>query len=128
MLHLHLTALIIAVILFIAVYAMYKKDNTKENKTALILHMVLRVFYVLILFSGIMVYVGNMEGISNAGDHMRYGIKALLGLFSIGFMEMAVVRLKKKSAKASMFLIICLVLIVATVILGSILPLGMLSL
>lgn len=128
MIHLHLTALIIAVILFVAVYAMYKKDNTKENKTALILHMVLRVFYVLVLFSGIMVYVGNMEGISNAGDHMRYGIKALLGLFSIGFMEMAVVRLKKQSAQASMFLIICLVLIVATVILGSILPLGMLSL
>lgn len=127
MVHLHLTALIIAFILFIVVYAMYKKDNTKENRTAFILHMVLRVFYVLVLFSGIMVYVNNMEGISNAGDHMRYGIKALLGLLSIGFMEMAVVRLKKHSAQATIFLVICLVLIVATVILGSILPLGILS-
>lgn len=127
MVHLHLTALIIAFILFIVVYAMYKKDNTKENRTAFILHMVLRVFYVLVLFSGIMVYVNNMEGISNAGDHMRYGIKALLGLLSIGFMEMAVVRLKKHSAQATIFLVICLVLIVATVILGSILPLGVLS-
>ena len=66
MLHLHLTAIIVSFILFIAVYFMYKKNNTAENKSAFIMHMVLRVFYLLVLFSGIMVYVGNMEGISNA--------------------------------------------------------------
>lgn len=127
MIHLHLTALIIAVILFIAVFAMYKKNNTKENKTAFILHMVLRLFYVIILVSGLIVYIGNMEGISNANDHMRYGIKALLGLLSIGLMEVSVVRLKKQSAKANMILIVCIISIIATVILGAILPLGMLS-
>lgn len=127
MIHLHLTALIIAVILFIAVFAMYKKDNTKENKTAFILHMVLRLFYVIILVSGLIVYISNMEGISNANDHMRYGIKALLGLLSIGLMEVSIVRLKKQSAKANMILIVCIISIAATVILGAILPLGMLS-
>lgn len=127
MLHLHLTAIIVSFILFIAVYAMYKKNNTAENKPAFILHMVLRVFYLLVLFSGIMVYVGNMEGISNAGSHMQYGIKALLGILSVGFMEMAIVRLKKNSRKATGLLIVCLVLIIATVIMGALLPLGMLS-
>lgn len=127
MIHLHLTALIIAVILFIAVFAMYKKDNTKENKTAFILHMVLRLFYVIILVSGLIVYISNMEGISNANDHMRYGIKALLGLLSIGLMEVSIVRLKKQSAKANMILIVCIISIAATVVLGAILPLGMLS-
>ena len=127
MLHLHLTAIIVSVVLFIVVYAMYKSNNTSENKPAFILHMVLRVFYLLVLFSGIMVYVGNMEGISNAGSHMQYGIKALLGLLSVGAMEMAIVRLKKKSTSANVILIVSLVLIVATVIMGATLPLGMLS-
>lgn len=123
MLHLHLTAIIVSFILFIAVYAMYKKNNTAENKPAFILHMVLRVFYLLVLFSGIMVYVEGMAGIES---HMMYGIKVLLGLLSIGFMEISIVRLKKKSVKASVLLIVTIVLIVATVIMGSILPMGML--
>ena len=127
MLHLHLTAIIVGVILFIAVYGMYKKNTTAENKPALIMHMVLRVFYLLVLFSGIMVYVGNMEGISNAGSHMQYGIKALLGILSIGLMEIAIVRLKKNSAKANVLMVICIIAIIATVIMGSVLPLGMLS-
>ena len=127
MLHLHLTAIIVGVILFIAVYGMYKKNNTAENKPALIMHMVLRVFYLLVLFSGIMVYVGNMEGISNTGSHMQYGIKALLGILSIGLMEIAIVRLKKNSAKANILMVICIIAIIATVIMGSVLPLGMLS-
>ncbi len=49
MLHLHLTAIIVSFILFIAVYFMYKKNNTAENKPAFIMHMVLRVFYACII-------------------------------------------------------------------------------
>lgn len=127
MLHLHLTAIIVSFILFIAVYLMYKKNNTAKNKPAFIMHMVLRVFYLIVLFSGIIVYVGNMEGISNAGSHMQYGIKALLGILSIGFMEMAIVRLKKNSKKANVLLVVCLIAIIATVIMGAMLPLGILS-
>ena len=127
MLHLHLTAIIVSLILFIAVFAMYKKNNSSDNKPALILHMVLRVFYLLVLFSGIMIYVGNMEGISAAGSHMQYGIKALLGILSVVFMEVAVVRLKKHSASVNVLLVVTLILIIAAVIMGSTLPLGMLS-
>ena len=127
MLHLHLTAIIVSLILFIAVFAMYKKNNSSDNKPALILHMVLRVFYLLVLFSGIMIYVGNMEGISAAGSHMQYGIKALLGFLSVVFMEVAVVRLKKHSASVNVLLVVTLILIIAAVIMGSTLPLGMLS-
>jgi len=126
-LHLHLTAIIVSLILFIAVFEMYKKNNSSDNKPALILHMVLRVFYLLVLFSGIMIYVGNMEGISAAGSHMQYGIKALLGILSVVFMEVAVVRLKKHSASVNVLLVVTLILIIAAVIMGSALPLGMLS-
>src|SRR5699024_3588747 len=98
-------------------------NNTAESKPAFILHMVLRVFYLLVLFSGIMVYVEGMAGIES---HMMYGIKVLVGLLSIGFMEISIVRLKKKSVKASVLLIVTIVLIVSTVIMCSILLMGML--
>ena len=58
---------------------------------------------------------------------MQYGIKALLGILSVVFMEVAVVRLKKHSASANVLLVVTLILIIAAVIMGSTLPLGMLS-
>ena len=68
-----------------------------------------------------------MEGISAAGSHMQYGIKALLGILSVVLMEVAVVRLKKHSASVNVLLVVTLILIIAAVIMGSALPLGMLS-
>ena len=73
-----------------------------------------------------MIYVGNMEGISNSGSHMQYGIKVLLGLLSVVFMEVSIVRLKKQSTSATMLMILTLVLIIATIVMGSVLPLGIL--
>lgn len=126
MIHLHLTAIVVSIILYLVVYFMYKGNNSSDNKVAKILHMVLRLFYLIVLFSGLMIYVGNMEGISNSGGHMQYGIKVLLGLLSVVFMEVSIVRLKKQSAAATTMMVVTLVLLIATVIMGSILPLGML--
>ena len=105
---------------------MYRGNNSADNKVAKILHMVLRLFYLIVLFSGLMIYVGNMEGISNSGSHMQYGIKVLLGLLSVVFMEVSIVRLKKQSTSATMLMILTLVLIIATIVMGSVLPLGIL--
>ncbi|MCK1976356.1 DUF1516 family protein [Jeotgalicoccus huakuii] len=125
MLHLHLTAIVISAVLFLVVFFMYKANNSPDNKPAKILHMVARLFYVIVLISGLVVYISNMEGISNMDGHMQYGIKALLGLLSIGFMEMAIVRLKKSATVWPM--VVALILIIATVIMGATLPLGILS-
>ena len=126
MIHLHITAIVVSIILFLVVYFMYRGNNSAANKVAKILHMVLRLFYLIVLFSGLMIYVGNMEGISNSGGHMQYGIKVLLGLLSVVFMEVSIVRLKKQSTSATMLMILTLVLIIATIVMGSVLPLGIL--
>lgn len=126
MIHLHITAIVVSIILYLVVYFMYRGNNTDDNKVAKILHMVLRLFYLIVLFSGLMIYVGNMEGISNSGGHMQYGIKVLLGLLSVVFMEVSIVRLKKQSTSATMLMILTLVLIIATIVMGSVLPLGIL--
>ena len=126
MIHLHITAIVVSIILFLVVYFMYRGNNSADNKGAKILHMVLRLFYLIVLFSGLMIYVGNMEGISNSGGHMQYGIKVLLGLLSVVFMEVSIVRLKKQSTSATMLMILTLVLIIATIVMGSVLPLGIL--
>ena len=123
MIHLHITAIVVSIILFLVVYFMYRGNNTADNKVAKILHMVLRLFYLIVLFSGLMIYVGNMEGISNSGGHMQYGIKVLLGLLSVVFMEVSIVRFKKQSTSATMLMILTLVLIIATIVMGSVLPL-----
>lgn len=125
MLHLHLTAIVLSAVLFLVVFFMYKANNSPDNKPAKILHMVARLMYVIVLISGLVIYISNMEGISNMDGHMQYGIKALLGLLSIGFMEMAVVRLKKSATVWPLF--VALILIIATVIMGATLPLGVLS-
>jgi uncharacterized membrane protein SirB2 len=125
MLHLHLTAIVISAVLFLVVFFMYKANNSPDNKPAKILHMVARLFYVIVVISGLVVYISNMEGISNMDGHMQYGIKVLLGLLSIGFMEMAIVRLKKSATVWPM--VVALILIIATVIMGATLPLGILS-
>ncbi|CAD2073258.1 DUF1516 family protein [Phocicoccus pinnipedialis] len=123
MIHLHLTAIFIAVILYIITLISYSKNPSSENKNGKIMHMVLRVVYLLILFSGLMIYVQNMDVISALGSHMMYGIKVLCGLFSIALMEMSLVKLRK-SGKGGMWLVITIGLIVVTFLLGAVLPLG----
>ncbi|MFD2830107.1 YisL family protein [Corticicoccus populi] len=126
MLHLHLTSIVLAIILFVVVYVLYKKDSSPENKLPKILHMVLRLFYILVIASGLIVYIQNMDGISNAGSHMEYGLKVLFGLFSVALMESTLVRLKKQSPAANKIAIVAVVLIIITVGLGTYLPLGVL--
>lgn len=123
MIHLHLTAIVLAALLFIVTLISYMKNPSAENKGGKITHMILRVIYLLVLFSGLMIYVQNMDVISALGSHMMYGIKVLCGLFSIALIEMALVK-TRKNGMGGMWLIITIVLIIVTFILGATLPLG----
>ena len=70
-------------------------DGTKGRK---ITHMIARLFYVLILISGVLLFVKY-----SSADAALYGVKFLLGLLTIGMMEMVLVRSEKgKSVKRCM--------------------------
>lgn len=112
--HLHITTWVIAIILFFV--AVLLKDGTKGQK---ITHMVLRLFYVLIMATGFALFVEGM----NFDLGMLYGVKFLGGLFIIGMMEMILTRMKKQKP-TTIFWILLFVFLFITMFLGFKLPLG----
>ena len=112
--HLHITTWVIGIILFFV--AVMLKNGSKGQK---ITQMVLRVFYILILLTGIALFI---EGMAFEMG-MLYGFKLLSGLFLIGFMEMILARMKKQKP-ANMFWILFFVLLFITLFLGFKLSMG----
>jgi len=110
MLHLHVTSWIVGLILFLVAFVLYKQSNEKGAK---IVHMILRLFYLLIVFSGgyllFDVYLANFS--------MPMGVEAitkgLAGIWLIAAMEMLLVRTNKGKKVTSMWiqLIIALALV-----------------
>lgn len=86
MAHLHITSWVLAFILLIIVTRFYKQGKTKPGK---ILHMILRLDYLVILYSG-----GSLFGLysSVSGELI---VKVIAGLWVIVAMEMVSVRISK---------------------------------
>ncbi|MEZ2457851.1 YisL family protein [Salinicoccus roseus] len=120
MIHLHLTALVLAIILFIITYNSIDSPDG-ESKYSKALHMVLRVIYLIILFTGLMLFLD-----FSSGDQMMYGLKFLAGLITIGLMEMALIKQRKKGTGRNLVIALVIFLIV-TIALGIYLPAGPLS-
>lgn len=112
--HLHITTWVIAVVLFLI--AAFMQRDSKGRK---ILHMVLRLFYILIIITGLTLFIE-----WSASDPMLYGIKFLLGVLTIGMMEMVLVR-SKKQKPVTMFWVLFAVFLFATMFIGLMLPIGM---
>ncbi|MCM3743831.1 YisL family protein [Sporosarcina luteola] len=112
--HFHIFTWVVGIILFLVAAAM--ANGTKGKK---ITHMISRLFYVLILISGIALFIKGMD----YGRGMEYGIKFLLGFFTIGMMEMVLVR-SQKGKKVTTLWILFFVLLFATMYLGFRLPMG----
>ncbi|WP_155111913.1 YisL family protein [Metabacillus mangrovi] len=112
----HITSWILGLILFFAAYFLHTGGNARVSK---ILHMILRVFYILIIVTGVWILL------SLSNINAEYIIKGLAGLWLIASMEMILVRLKKNKPVRSFWiqLIIALVLVL---LLGWRLPLGVL--
>ncbi|MFE8699699.1 DUF1516 family protein [Cytobacillus sp. FJAT-54145] len=85
MIHAHVTTWFLALILFFVSYYLLKKGNMKAQK---ITHMVLRLFYLLILATG-----GHLLGLYQFGGTAL--IKSVVGLFVIVSMELVLSRGKK---------------------------------
>ncbi|MBA2874862.1 YisL family protein [Thermaerobacillus caldiproteolyticus] len=113
MTHAHITTWVIALILFFVTLSLQKTNSPKAK----MMHMVLRLFYVLIIITGaILLYM-------LASIPPLYIVKVLVGLWVIGAMEMVVVRTRKgtRTQPAWIQLVIAFILVLY---LGLKLPLG----
>ncbi|MFC4712673.1 YisL family protein [Planococcus dechangensis] len=111
--HLHITVWVLGVILFLVAAFMQR-----ESKGRKILHMVTRLLYVLIIITGLTLFIAH-----SSYDAMLYGLKFLFGLLTIGMMEMVLVR-GKKQKPVTLFWALFVVFLLATMFLGFKLPIG----
>lgn len=111
--HLHITTWVIAILLF--VIAAFMAPESKGRK---IVHMVLRLFYILVIITGLALFIE-----WSSSDAMQYGLKFLFGLLTIGMMEMVLVR-GKKGKSVTLFWILFAVFLAVTMFYGFKLPIG----
>ncbi|MFC0275004.1 YisL family protein [Metabacillus herbersteinensis] len=115
MTHAHITTWVVALILFFVANSLFKSGKEKPYK---ITHMILRLFYLLVIGTGIWI-VTSLTNISG-----EYIAKIVLGIWTIGMMEMVLVR-SKKGKPTKVFWIQFFVALILTIILGLRLPLGL---
>ena len=113
--HAHITTWVIAIILFFVAVGLH---NAGKNKGMKIVHMVLRLFYLLIILTGSLLFWKH-QGI----DPALYGIKGLVGIWVIGMFEMVLVRMNK-GKNTKVFWILLILSLVIVLYLGLKLPLG----
>lgn len=109
--HLHITSWVVGIVIFLIAAV-----SGKQSKG---LHMVLRLFYILIIITGGALFMAAMD----FGQGMLYGFKFLGGILVIGMMEMVLVR-QKKNKPTGMFWILFAVFLFITLYLGFKLPMG----
>ncbi|MBU2660652.1 YisL family protein [Bacillus cabrialesii] len=114
MTHLHITTWVVALILLFVSYSLYASGSAKGGK---ITHMILRLFYILIILTGAWLFVrfANWNG--------EYAGKMILGIITIGLMEMLLIRKKKEKSTGGLWIGFVIVLVL-TVLLGLHLPIG----
>ncbi|KXH79758.1 YisL family protein [Sporosarcina sp. HYO08] len=112
--HFHIFTWVVGIILFLITAVL--ANGSKGKKIA---HMIARLFYVLILLSGILLFMKTM----NYGMGAQYGMKFLFGLVTIGLMEMVVVRMNK-GKNVMVLWILFFVFLFVTMFYGFKLPMG----
>ncbi len=117
MAHLHITAWVIAFVLLFVVRAFYDSGKTKPGK---ILHMILRLDYLIILYSGGSLFT----------DYSNYSgelfLKVLAGLWTIVSIEMITVRTNKGKPTGAWWINFVIAAAIAIILGFGRLPLGIL--
>ncbi|CEG22240.1 hypothetical protein BN1080_01162 [Planococcus massiliensis] len=111
--HVHITTWVIGIVLFLV--AAFMNRDSKGRK---IVHMILRLFYILIIITGLALFIE-----WSSSDAMQYGLKFLFGLLTIGMMEMVLVR-SKKQKPVTLFWVLFAVFLFVTMFFGFKLPVG----
>lgn len=123
MAHMHITAWVLAFILLILVVMFYKQGNTKLGK---ILHMVLRLDYLFILYTGGSLLGEYLSKDATLGHTGELVIKIIAGLWVIIAMEMIGVKTNKQKATKSWWIQLIIAAIIAIALGFARLPLGIL--
>lgn len=108
--HLHITTWAVGLILFFIALAI---------KNPKVVQMILRVDYLLIIATGVALFIKGMD----FNEGMLYGFKFLAGLLVIGMMEMTLVK-KGKGKPYTTFLVLVFVFFFIAAFLGFKLPMG----
>ncbi|SFA79273.1 MULTISPECIES: YisL family protein [unclassified Bacillus (in: firmicutes)] len=114
MTHAHIFSWFVAIILFLVALKLYNGDNAKSVK---IVKMVLRLFYVFILVTGLILIMGL------AKITLLYILKAALGVWVIAMMEMILSRVSRRQRTSILWVQFSLALLLV-LYLGLKLPLG----
>ncbi|RFB18303.1 DUF1516 family protein [Bacillus sp. HNG] len=113
--HAHITSWAVAIILFVIAATFLNKAG--KEKSQKIVKMILRLFYLFILATGLLLLFG---GVEINGEYIG---KAILGVLTIGFMEMILAR-SSKQKPTGLFWGLFIVVLILTIALGMKLPLG----
>jgi len=113
--HAHITSWAVAIILFVIAATILNKAG--KEKSQKIVKMILRLFYLFILATGLLLLFG---GVESDGEYIG---KAILGVLTIGFMEMILARSSKRKS-TGLFWGLFIVVLILTIGLGMKLPLG----
>jgi len=113
MTHAHITTWVVALILFAVTVSLQRQNSPKAK----MVQMVLRLFYLLIIGTGVLLLL------SIASIPVLYIVKAIVGIWVIGTMEMIVVR-TKKGKSTNMFWVQFVIALLLVLYLGFKLPLG----
>ncbi|MBD8035672.1 MULTISPECIES: YisL family protein [Solibacillus] len=111
--HLHITAWAITLILFFVAALAGKKLTA--------VHMTLRVMYILVIITGLALFLEWRDKIAESG--MNYDMKVLFGILVIAFMEMVLVR-KNKGKSVNMFWVLFGIVLLITLYLGMSMGIG----
>ncbi|MBN8192496.1 YisL family protein [Bacillus sp. NTK074B] len=114
--HAHITTWVIAIILFFVAVGLHNAGKKKGMK---VVHMILRLFYLLIILTGSLLFWKH-QGI----DPALYGIKGLVGILLIGIFEMILVRMNKGKSTNVLWIVMVIALVIV-IYLGLRLPLGL---
>ncbi|MBT2688989.1 YisL family protein [Bacillus sp. ISL-47] len=104
MIHAHITTWFLALVLFIVALVMHKSGKHKGLK---VVHMILRLFYLLIIGTGVWI----LSTLNNID--MLYVLKSLVGLWVIAMFEMIIIRTVKEKKTSILWIqfIIALILV-----------------
>lgn len=112
--HLHIFSWVVGIIMFLIA-----ATQPLDSKGRKITKIVLRVFYILIIITGVALFIRYMN--MNAA---LYGVKFVFGIVTIGMMEMVLAR-QSKSKPTQLFWILFVVSLLITMFLGFKLPIGL---
>ncbi|MCM2675393.1 DUF1516 family protein [Alkalicoccobacillus plakortidis] len=103
---------------FLAAYFLFRFGKPKASK---IIYMIVRLFYIIMLVSGIGMLVFNLNASADIGNfvsgNISFLIKGLLAIMLIGIMEVIMGKTKRRETTGSLW-IVFVVLMVAVVALG----------